>query len=69
MLEKIQNYRTRKNKLSKLSTEKLKEMRREMSLGRMKFGEDIGDTFFEAPAIDSDERIVSEILKERNVII
>jgi hypothetical protein len=72
-LERVQNYRSRKKELSGLPTEKLMVMKQEITKGRGAYlasrdEEDIGDSFFEVPAIDSDERIIAEILKERKII-
>lgn len=72
-LETVQNYRARKKELSGLPTEKLIAMKLEITRGRVAYlasrdEEDIGDSFFEAPPIDSDERIITDILKERSVI-
>jgi hypothetical protein len=68
-------HHKRKEELSKLSTEELKAMDRKISGDREAFfrsvnareeaGEDVGDSAFEGPPVDSDEHIVYELLKER----
>ena len=68
--EKVRRYRRRKLQLDKLSTEELKEQMREMNRGRGEIfaadeNDELDDSFFEAPPIDSDEHIIYELLEER----
>jgi hypothetical protein len=73
--ERALRHYKRKEKLSKLSIEELKVMDQKISEDREAFfrsvdareeaGEDVGDSAFEGPPIDSDEHIVYELLKER----
>jgi hypothetical protein len=69
-------HHQRKEELSKLPTEELQKIeknireRRVAVLGSLsdREEEEIGDSFFESPPIDSDEHIVYELLKERGAI-
>ncbi|MBI1984884.1 MAG: hypothetical protein HYS60_02105 [Candidatus Wildermuthbacteria bacterium] len=66
----IQRYRARKRELGELPTERLQELQEEIRKQRKSFyssknEEDIGDSFFESPPIDSDEHILYELLRER----
>jgi hypothetical protein len=73
--ERALRHHKKKEELSKLSTEELKAMDREINKDREAFfrsvdareeaGEDVGDSAFEGPPVDSDEHIVYELLKER----
>jgi hypothetical protein len=69
-LEQIQSYRAKKREMDKLSTEELLAIRakiadRRASILKTVPDEDLGDSFFESPLMDSQEHIVYEILKER----
>jgi len=70
---RVQRYRTKKNELSQLATEELMEKRQGIINQRSSVlssvpDEELSDSFFEAPSIDSDENILFEILTERGVI-
>jgi len=70
---KVQRYRTKKNELSQLSTEELIQKRqvilnRRASVFKRVPEEEISDSFFESPSIDSDEHILYELLKERDAV-
>ncbi len=69
-VERIRRYRARKKEISVLSTEKLLEMQKSINASRsVAIAEDDydeqPDSLYEPPPIDSDEYIISEILKER----
>ena len=68
-----ERYHKRKEELSKLSTEELKEIDKNIRLDRAaalgslsdREEEEIGDSNFSEPPIDSTEHIVHELLRER----
>lgn len=71
-LEDVRSYRARKKELDKLSTEQLREIQRRIGESRAavlrSYGDnddDLSDSFFEAPPINSDEHVTYELLKER----
>jgi hypothetical protein len=74
--ESALRHHKRKEELSKLPTEELQKIeknireRRAAVLGSIndREEEEIGDSFFALPLIDSDEHIVYELLRERGVI-
>ena len=71
-LKKIQRYRARKKELDELSTAELTERQKEIDQSRTYFfatvdDDDVGDSCFETPSIDSDEHIIYELLKERKM--
>ncbi len=64
------NYRARKAELNKLSTEKLQRIwddicRDRAAIIRADWDDDLPDSFYEAPPLDSDHHIIPEILEER----
>ena len=68
--EAVLQSRSRRLELEQLSTEKLKARQKEINCHRSAeqeadWSDDLPDSFFEAPPIDSDEHIVDEILEER----
>ncbi|MFH0712588.1 MAG: hypothetical protein V2A55_01925 [Candidatus Jorgensenbacteria bacterium] len=67
--EAVQRYRARKKELDKVSTEELQAMMERFRASRAQavaddLDDDLDDSFFEAPPIDSDEHIVYELLGE-----
>ena len=72
-VRRVQKYRTKKNELSQLPTEELMKKRQRIinqrsSVLRSVPDEELSDSFFESPSIDSDEHILFEILTERGDI-
>jgi len=68
--EAVQRYRARKAELSVRPTEELRGIMERFRASRARaiaddWADDLDDSFFEAPPIDSDEHIVYELLKER----
>ena len=68
--ERVKRYRLRRAELNKLPTQKLEQMGDEINQERSAilaadFDDDLPDSFFEAPPINSDEHIVHELLEER----
>lgn len=70
----VLQYHQRKEELGQLTTEELEKMlqairRTQQAFYASRVGEgtedDIGDSFFESPPVDSDEHILSELLRER----
>ncbi len=71
-LKRIQSYRAKKQEMKKLSNEELLAIRAKIADRRAHIlrtvpDEDLGDSFFELPSMDSDENIVYEILEERGI--
>ncbi len=68
-LEELQRYRARKKELQQLPTEELQNRYKEINSARSALAADtydeLGDSFFESPHIDSDEHILFEILEEQ----
>lgn len=69
-IEEVRRYRTRRSELEKLTTAELKEMSQEINQRRAAYlsahdEEDIEDSFFESPPLDSKEHIIYEILRGR----
>ena len=74
-IERALRHHEKKEQLSKLSTEELRKIEQRNReahaafsrsiIAREESGEEIGDSAFEAPSIDSEEHIVFELLKER----
>ena len=67
---RLLRYRSRQKELEKLSTEELEKMRRVHMAQRSSAMiadeyDELPDSFFEAPPIDSDEHIVYQLLEER----
>lgn len=67
---RLQRYHRKKNELSQLSMEELMERsqgitKQRTSILRSVPDEELSDSFFEAPSLDSDEHILYEILRER----
>lgn len=66
----LQRYRLRRRQLEQLSTEELELESRKMHEERNRFlarvdEDELPDSFFGAPPIDSDENILYELLRER----
>lgn len=73
VLKQILRYREKKQELNKLSTEELLSMYSRTNKERTAIlaadvDDKLGDSFFEAPSIDSEEHIVYELLKERKAL-
>ncbi|HDZ54596.1 MAG TPA: hypothetical protein ENI19_01140 [Candidatus Nealsonbacteria bacterium] len=71
-IERVKKHHAKKKELSELPTEKLVEMKcaieeNRLAVLRSTNEEELSDSFFEAPPIDSNEHILNEILKERGV--
>jgi len=67
--KRVENYRNKKKELSRLSKEELKEkMERIMDhrshILRTVSDDELSDSFFESPPLDSDENIIYELIKE-----
>jgi len=72
-VEQVQRYRAKKKELSVLPTEEL--LKREQAISKRRaaiieedYADELPDSFYESPPIDSDEHIIYEILKERKVV-
>ena len=68
----VQRYRRRKTELAEKPTQELEQMLQEIWKRRGSFlrttpDEEVSDSFFESPPIDSDESIIEELLEERHV--
>ena len=72
-VEEVRRYRKQKMELAKCSTNELLEMRRknnEWRSARIRedWNDDLDDSFYEAPSLDSEEHIIYELLKEREAV-
>ena len=70
--QEVVRYRARKAELASLSDEQLVAMRQGIRDDRSQVEADdtddeLPDSFFEPPLLDSDEHIVNELLKERGI--
>lgn len=71
-IDELRRYRVRKAHLAAMSTEELQRMQDGIRRDRAavmaeEVDDDLPDSFFEAPALDSDRHIVDELLDERKV--
>ncbi len=70
-VEQVRRYRAKKKELSVLPTQQLRAMQERIIARRITAlkddprDEDLPDSFFEPPQIDSDESILFEIIQER----
>ncbi|OGG36814.1 hypothetical protein A2110_01265 [Candidatus Jorgensenbacteria bacterium GWA1_54_12] len=69
----VKRYRARMKELSALSTEKLQAMRESIARERSRtlaadVNDELDDSFYASPPLDSDEHIIYELLKARNAL-
>ena len=71
-IKEVKRYRARKAELSTTDTEMLQAQLRHLGARRSRamdedVNDELPDSFFESPPMDSDEHIIPEILRERGV--